>query len=146
MDISYGGSGSGAESWIYFLLFLFISLAITWLIIYTAARAAVGHALDRMRSRLAAEASTTPGGVEFVVSNVGSAPAVDLAVRWLDRPFDEPMARTPLLGVGAKLEWTIAAADVPGDTDEIRRLKLDWAHDPGSGRESAVRVVRVPRV
>jgi hypothetical protein len=144
MEVNYGGGGSGAENWIYFLLFLFISLAITWLIIYTAVRAAVGHALDRMKPRLTAEATPAPDGVEFVVSNVGSAPAVDVTVRWLDRPFDEPLARAPFLGAGAKLEWTIAAPAVPGSTPEIRTLKLSWARDPDSGRESVDRVVRIP--
>jgi hypothetical protein len=143
MEVNYGG-GSGGEAWIYFLLFLFISLAITWLIIYTAVRAAVGHALDRMKPRLTAEATTSPNGVEFVVSNLGSVPAVDLTVCWSDRPLDEPLARAPFLGAGAKLEWSIAAPEVPGATQEIRRLKLSWARDPDSGRESVDRVVRIP--
>ena len=143
MEVNYGG-GSGAEAWVYFLLFLFISLAITWLIIYTAVRAAVGHALDRMKPHMVAEATATPDGVQFVVTNVGSAPAVDLVVRWLDQPLGEPIARTPFLGVNARFEWTLAVADVPGETDSIRRLSVQWSRDPDPGNETVKCAVFVP--
>ena len=144
MEVNYGGGGSGLDAWIYFLLFLFISLAITWLIIYTAVRAAVGHALDRMKPHFVAEATAAPDGVQFVVSNVGSAPAVDLVVRWLDQPLGEPIARAPFLGVNARLEWTLAAAQVPGETGSIRRLRLQWSRDPDLGIESVTCAVLVP--
>jgi hypothetical protein len=140
MGVSYSGGDAG----IYAALFLLISLAITWLIIYTAVRAATGHALDRMKPRFVAEATTTEDRVQFVVSNVGSAPALDLVVRWLDRPAAEPLARTPLLGVNARLEWTIASAPMTGETQAIRRLRLDWTRDSDPGRAFILLAVMVP--
>ena len=41
--VSYSGSSS---DWLTVLIWLLISLAVSWLIIYTAVRAATGHALD----------------------------------------------------------------------------------------------------
>ncbi len=157
MGVSYSG-----DAGITAVLFLLISLAVTWLIIYSAVRAATGHALDRMKPRFVAGATTTDEGVRFVVSNVGSAPAVDLVVRWLDRPAGEPLARTPLLGVNATLEWTLAPAPAPApapaaaptpapaptpaqdETMAIRRLRLDWTRDSDPGREFIYCTVLVP--
>ena len=144
MEVSYGGGGAGIDTWISFLVYLFISLAITWLIIYTAVRAAVGHALDRTKPRLVAEATATPDGVRFVVSNVGSAPAVDVAVRWTEQPYGEPIARTAFVGVNARFEWTLPVAQVPSGAGSIRGLRIQWSGGPDRGRESATCVVLVP--
>jgi hypothetical protein len=144
MEVNYGGGGAGLDTWITFLLYLFISLAITWLIIYTAVRAAVGHALDRMKPRFVAEATATPDGVRFVVSNVGSAPAVDVAVRWTEQPSGEPIVRTAFVGVSARFEWELAVAQVPGTAGSVRGLRLQWSGGPDRSRETATCVVLVP--
>ena len=72
-----------------FVFWLLVSLAISWLLIYTAVRTGVGHALDRVEPRLVAETNITLLGVEFVVSNIGLGPAFDVSVRWLDAAADK---------------------------------------------------------
>src|SRR5271157_1831483 len=107
------------------VILLILSVAFSWLVIYTAVRAAVGHALDRLKPRLVAEALTTPQGVDFVVTNVGTAAAFDVSARWSGRPAGEPLARTPMLGLNARLEWTLAAEPVPDEAQSVRTLRLD---------------------
>ncbi len=135
-----GGNGSGDAR----VLFI-ISLVIAWLIIYTAVRAAVGHALDRTNPRLVAEATATPDGVHFAILNAGTAPAVDVAVRWFDAPADAILARTPLLCIDARFEWSVPAPSVPGETTSVRKLTLEWARDTDPpGRRSTTCAVLVP--
>jgi hypothetical protein len=127
------------------LLMLVVMLVGFWLIIYTAVRAAVGHALDRVNPCLVAEARTTQEGVDFVVTNTGTAPALDLFVRWSARPTGEALTYTPTLGLGGRLEWTIAAESVEDESQSVRKLELDWAAANGSGsRHSTTRAVLVP--
>jgi hypothetical protein len=136
-----GGNASGDA-----LIFFIVSLVIAWLIIYTAVRAAVGHALDRENPRLVAEATTTPDGVHFAVLNAGTAPAIDLTVRWFGAPADATLARTPLLGIDARLEWSVPAPMVVDETTSVRKLTLEWARDtdPSLGRHSMSCPVLVP--
>jgi hypothetical protein len=140
MDVTYSNGDAALTG----VLFLIISLVVTWLIIYSAVRAAVGHALDRTKPRFVVEATTNSEGVKFAVTNVGSAPAVDLTARWLEKPVDEPLARVPLLGVNARFEWTVAAVALPGETQTVRSLKLQWTRDPDLGSASVTCVVLVP--
>ena len=135
-----GGNASGDA-----LIFFIVSLVIAWLIIYTAVRAAVGHALDRTNPRLVAEATTTPDGVHFAVLNSGTAPAIDVAVRWFGTPADATLARTPLLGIDARFEWSVPAPSVPGETTSVRKMTLEWAPDSDPlGRRSMSCPVLVP--
>jgi hypothetical protein len=140
VSVSYSNGDAG----LYAALFLIVSLAITWLIMYTAVRAATGHALDRMKPRFVAEAITTPQGVQFEITNVGSAPAVDLTVRWTDRPLGEPLAQALLLAVNARLEWILAVPQVEGEISAVRSLRLDWSRGPELGRAAIACVVLVP--
>ena len=128
------------------LILLLIELVGFWLIIYTAVRAAVGHALDRVKPRLVAEARTTPEGVHFVVTNTGTAPAFDGFVRWSARPTGEALAYTPMLGLNGRLEWAVPAEAVADETQSVRKLELDWTGglDPSAGRQSTTRAVLVP--
>ena len=128
------------------LVWLLISLLVSWLIIYTAVRTGVGHALDRVEPRLVAETHITATGVEFVVSNLGLGPAFDVSARWLDRPTGEALARTPLLGRNGTLEWTVVAAPVPDERQSVLKLKVDWGTtlDPSPGRHSTTLAVLVP--
>ena len=125
---------------------LLVSLLLSWLLIYTAVRAAVGHALDRVKPRLMAEAHTTAEGVQFVVSNTGSGSAFDVAVRWSSRPTGEVLARTQMLGLNGRLEWTLAIAPIPNETQSIRTVTADWANgvDPSAGRQFRLLAVLVP--
>ena len=127
-------------------LWLLISLAVSWLIIYTAVRAAVGHALDRVKPRFVAEAHTTPEGVQFIVSNEGSGPAFDLSVRWSGRPASEALARVRMFARNGRLQWTLAAEPAPDDTESVGRLIVEWSTglDPSSGRNSVALAVLVP--
>jgi hypothetical protein len=136
-----GGNASG-----YALIFFILSLVIAWLIIYTAVRAAVGHALDRTNPRLVAEATTMPDGVFFAVLNAGTAPAIDLTVRWFGAPSHAVLARTPFLGLDDRFEWTVPAPAVPNETASPRKLTLEWARDPDPslGRRSMTCAVLVP--
>jgi len=129
------------------VLWLILLLVVFWLLMYTAVRAAVGHALDRIRPRLGAEARTVPEGVAFSVTNRGTAPAIDLFVRWAGDPAESVLAHTPLLAVDDRLEWTIAAEPIPDETQVVRNLMLDWAvgvDASSSGRTSSRRAVLVP--
>jgi hypothetical protein len=133
-------NGGGAVLW------LILSLVVFWLVIYTAVRVAVGQALDRNQQRLVAEARTTPDGVEFAITNLGTAPAIDLFVRW-SNDSESVLAHTPLLAENGRLEWTIAGEPIPNETQVVRSLLLDWAVgvDPSaSGRNSSRRAVLVP--
>jgi len=128
------------------VLWLVLWLVVPWLFVYTAVRVAVGHALDRVKPRLLAETQTTPAGVAFTVTNVGTGPAFDLFVRWPGDAAEGALAHSPLLGVNGKLEWTIAAAPAPEEVEKVRSLRLDWSAqlDPARGRKSAVQAVLVP--
>jgi hypothetical protein len=143
MNVDYGG---GTDAGLYFLLFLFISIAITWLIIYTAVRAAVGHAMDRPAPRLVAEAVTTADEVRFAISNLGTAPVVNLAVRWHRAPAEEYLARTPFLGVNARFEWTMPVPAAQAEELVVRWLEMSWVRhpDPSLGRRSETCPVLVP--
>lgn len=139
MSVDSGGSAG-------FVFWFIFSLVVAWLVIYTAVRLAVGHALDRTQPRLLAEAYATANGVQFAVTNVGTGPAFDLSVRWHGTRIGEPLASTPMLGVNRRLEWTISVGPVPGETQIVRRLELSWAMGlyPDSIRPSATCAVLVP--
>jgi hypothetical protein len=128
------------------LIWLLISLVVFWLIIYSAVRAAVGHALDRREPRLIAQAHQTAEGVHFIVSNGGTGPAFHLSVRWSGRPADEVLAGTPLLGRTGTLQWTLAAEPTPDDVLVIGLLKAEWNPDLDSvqARRSGTLAVLVP--
>jgi hypothetical protein len=125
---------------------LVVSIAFTWLVIYTAVRTAVGHALDRVQPRLVADAQTTPESVSFVVTNVGNGPAFDLSARWAGEPAGQKLAHTPLLAPNGKFGWTVAAAPVPDETQVVREIRLDWAigNEPNALQKSATLAVLVP--
>ncbi|HEY5486720.1 MAG TPA: hypothetical protein VIK06_03655 [Candidatus Limnocylindrales bacterium] len=127
-------------------VFLLFSLVISWLVIYTAVAAGVGHALDRVKPRLLAEVHTTEQGVRFVVSNLGTGSAFDVTARWSNAPTGEVLARTRLLGPNGRLEWTLAAAPIPDELQSIRTLTVDWANgiDPAAGRQFKLLAVLVP--
>jgi hypothetical protein len=137
-------NGSGDSGTV--VLYLILSLAISWLIVYTAVRAAAGHVMDRTLPRLVAEATTTADGVHFAISNLGTAPAVDMTVRWFLAPADQVIARTPLLGVNGRFEWTMPVAAVPDESMAVRKLHLEWARDtdPSQGRRFSACPVLVP--
>jgi hypothetical protein len=128
------------------VVLLLFSLLLSWLVIYTAVRAAVGHALDRAKPRLIAEAHASAESVQFVVSNIGSGSAFDVAVRWSNRPTGEVLARTQMLGINGRLEWGLARAPIPNETQSVRTLTVDWAIgvDPAAGRQVALLAVLVP--
>jgi hypothetical protein len=134
------GDGGTAALWV------ILSLVVSWLVIYTAVRVAVGHVLDRTKPRLVAEASTTPEGVDFVITNSGSGPAFELFVRWAGDAAESVLAHAPLLAVNGKLEWTIAAGPIREETPVVRSLMLDSALGvkPSLGRHSDRREVLVP--
>ena len=129
-----------------FVFWLLVSLAISWLLIYTAVRTGVGHALDRVEPRLVAETNITLLGVEFVVSNIGLGPAFDVSVRWLDAAADKALVRPPMLARNGTLSWTVVAEAVPDERQSVLRLKVDWgsSFDPSVGRHSAILSVLVP--
>ena len=135
------GDGGTAALW------LILSLVVSWLVIYTAVRVAVGHALERSQPLLVAEARATPAGVEFVITNSGTSSAIDLSVRWSGAPKTEILAHAPLLAVNGRLEWTVAVEPIPNETQLVRTLLIDWAVevDPSSSvRQSSRRAVLVP--
>jgi hypothetical protein len=126
--------------------YLLLALILSWLIIYTAVGAGVGHAMDRIKPRLLAEAQVTPEGVQFTMVNVGTGPAFDLFVRWSEDPTGEPLARTPMLGVNGRLEWTVPVRAEPDESQAVRRLRLDWSDglEQEARWESGTRAVLVP--
>jgi hypothetical protein len=135
----YTDSGASA-------VLLLVSILLSWLVIYTAVRAGVGHALDRSKPRLTAEAHATTDAVHFSVSNVGTGSAFNVAVRWSNRPTGEVLARTQMLGLNGRLEWTLAIAPIPDEAESIRTLTVDWANgvDPSIGRQLRLLAVLVP--
>jgi hypothetical protein len=128
------------------LIWLAISVLVAWLIVYTAVRAGVGHALDHAEPKLVADAHVTADGVTFVVANLGLGPAFDVSVRWLDRAAGNALVRTPMLGRNGTLGWTVPSGPVPGETESVLSLKVDWGNnpDPSVGRHSTTLAVRVP--
>jgi hypothetical protein len=92
MAVQYGDANGLA-----FVFFLILSLAVSWLLIYTAVAAAMGHALHTPRARMTVDAHGTGDGVAFVVTNVGTGPAFNLSVRWQGAPIEAALAQTPLL-------------------------------------------------
>jgi hypothetical protein len=69
-----------------------------------------------------------------------------MTVRWFLAPADQVMARTALLGVNGRFQWTVPVAAAPDETIAVRKLHLDWAHDtdPSLGRRSSTCPVLVP--
>jgi hypothetical protein len=125
---------------------LLLSIVVSWVVIYTAVRAAVGHTLDRTKPRFVAETHTTEQGVHFLVSNVGTRSAFDVAARWSNAPIGEVLARARLLGPNGRLEWTLMAAPTPDELQSIQTLTVDWANgiDPLAGRQFMHLAVLVP--
>ena len=62
----------------------------------------------------------------LVVINVGTGPAFDLSVRWSENPAGDLLARTPMLGVNGRLEWSVPVGPGSDENQTIRRLWLDW--------------------
>jgi hypothetical protein len=129
-----------------FALFIVLSFVVSWLLIYTAVAAAVGHALHHPAARMTADAHITPEGVEFVVANVGTGPAFDLSVRWQGAAIEPELAHTPLLQERATLVWVLAAPAEPDETLVVRQLELKWgsALNPAFDRRSALLAVLGP--
>ena len=84
--------------------------------------------------------------MHFAVSNVGTGSAFDVTVRWSNRPTGEVLARAQMLGLGGRLEWTLALAPIPDEPQSIRTLTVDWANDidPSAGRQLRTLAVLVP--
>jgi hypothetical protein len=123
-----------------------LSVAAFWLLVFTAVSSGVGHALDRTRPRLTAEAHVSSEGVHFVVTNVGTGSAFDVTVRWPDSATGEPLARTQLLSPNGRLEWTLPVARISGEMQSIRTLNVGWANgiEPSAGRQFKLLAVLVP--
>ena len=128
------------------LVWLAISVLVICLIIYTAVRTGVGHALDRTEPKLVADTHVAADGVTFVVSNVGLGPAFDVSVRWLDRAAGDALVLAPMLGRNETLGWTVPAGPVPDERQSVLNLKVDWGNspDPSVGRHSTTLAVLVP--
>jgi hypothetical protein len=142
MTYYQGGPADG----LVLVFFAFLSLLVTWLIIYTAVVAGVGHVLSPA-ARLKADANVTPEGVEFVVTNVGTGPAFDFSVRWLGTPAEAVLAQAPLLQEGAVLRWVVQATPAgPGEASTVRQLQLTWrpGMNPDHMRKYAFLAVLVP--
>jgi hypothetical protein len=142
--MAYGYSG---DMWGTFLVSVVVSILVTWLIIYTAVAAGVGHAIRSTAARLTADANVTAVGVEFIVTNVGTGPAFDLSVRWLGAPADAVLARSPLLQERSTLRWVMAAAPAgSGEAPIVRQLQLTWRPrvNPDDMRKAAFLAVLVP--
>jgi hypothetical protein len=136
----YADNGTSA------LVLFLLTVVVSWVVIYTAVVAGVGHALDRSKPRFVAEAQTTEQGVHFLVLNVGTGSAFDVTARWSNAPLGEVLARARLLGPNDRLEWTLAAAPTPDELQSIRTLTVDWANaiDPSAGRQFKHLAVLVP--
>ncbi len=136
MDTTSGDAGVAAV--------LLLGLLAEWLLIYTAVRIAVGHANDRRRPVLEAEATAAPDNVRLAVVNAGTGAAFDLAMGWADDPSSYPLARTPLLPIGGRLECNLAAAAVADETMYVRFLKVEWRESPDLALSNARRAVLIP--
>ena len=123
---------------------LVLGLVAEWLLIYSAVRLAVGHANDRRQPRLEAQSTTTPGEVTLAVVNAGSEAAFDVAMGWADDPLGYPLAQTPLLAIGGRLECSLVAATVAGGTQHVRFLKVEWRNGLDLPPRTARRAVLVP--
>jgi hypothetical protein len=123
-----------------------LGIVASWLFIYTAVRAAVGHCLDRRRPLLQAVATARPEAVRLAITNTGSGPAFDVSVRWQDE-LSTLLAGTPLLAPGSDLDVDLAVRAVEGETQIVRFLKVEGRHDldsDPSSRFSERRAVLVP--
>lgn len=123
---------------------LVVGLLIEWLLIYSAVRVAVGHANDRREPRLEAQSTTAPGEVTLAVVNAGSGVAFDVTMAWADDPSGYPLARTPLLAIGGRLECILAAAAAAGETQLVRSLKVEWREGLDLPHRTGRRAVLVP--
>ena len=141
MDVQYGGANGLA-----FAFFIILSFAVSWLLIYTAVAAALGHALHSPRARMTADARVTSDGVAFVVTNVGTGPAFNLSVRWQGAPIEAALAQTPLLQERATLQWILTGPAEPDDALQVRQVELQWNSviNPSYDRMSTVLPVLVP--
>ena len=128
------------------VIYWIVGLLILWLIIYSAVRAAAGHALDRRRPMHMARAEVEPDRVRIVVTNSGSAAAFDVVMGWSDDAATYPLARTPLLAADGHLEAVLPWVPVPGETPVVRILKVEWRTvlDPASARPQLRLPVLVP--
>jgi hypothetical protein len=111
----------GSQDWIIWLL---LYLVIAWLVIYTAVRAAVGHASDRRRPLLIARTSDTPDGLRATIQNRGTASALDLKVTWAEAGTDGVLASALLLAVDDRLDFI--ADPSTGLPLVVRKLAVQW--------------------
>jgi hypothetical protein len=93
---------------------LAIALVVQWLIIWSAARVAFGHALAR-RPTLVAMTRQTPEGLVLTVSNRGTVAAANMAVRWRGQPEQQVLASSLLLAVDERVETVIAPGTEAGE-------------------------------
>jgi hypothetical protein len=128
------------------VVLLILGLLLEWLLIYTAVRVAVGNVRDQRRPALEAGATASADGVRLDLVNKGTGAAFDVAMGWADDPSTFPLARTPMLPIDGRLEFRLAVAQVPDETQYVRFLKIEWRDgpDPSANHSSARRAVLVP--
>jgi len=100
--VSFSSTDTGTA---WFLLV--VAILVQWLIVWSAARVAVGQALVR-RPVLVATTRETPEGLILTISNRGTVAAANVAVRWRGQLELPALASSLLLAVDDRAETIIA--------------------------------------
>ncbi|HLY12987.1 MAG TPA: hypothetical protein VKR24_01450 [Candidatus Limnocylindrales bacterium] len=131
------------DDWFGALTLLAVIVVVLFLVVFAAVRLA----LSDLGSRPEFSCETGAGGdlTRFVVTNVGAAPAFDVAVRSVRDAYGQPFARTTLLAPQASLTWAVPAGSTPVESPTrlgtVDWLSVEWRPRPdGPGRWNRVPV------
>jgi hypothetical protein len=124
---SYSDGGSGA---FLALVVLIVTLAVFWLLVYSAVRVAVGDSIGKRRPRFVGVAATTTEGTRLTLTNAGDAPAFHVSFRWQDDTSLHVLGETLMLSAGDKAEFDLPVPETSDGYPRIRTMAVEWRDSP----------------
>jgi hypothetical protein len=137
------------DDWWGALAFIVVTGLFLFFLMYWAARLAA--LTSPSLPKFSCHTETDGGSTRFSLTNIGSGPAFDVAIRWARDEYGDPFARTPMLGPQGICTWELSPVTPgslslggPASHQVVEWLSVEWRpNQAGSGRWTRV-PVRIP--
>ncbi len=136
------------DDWLALLVVLVVGGFALFGLVYWAVRMALTD--HPAFPRFSCYVKTAGDSTEVTLSNVGPAPAYDVAVLWASRRAEPPLAQAAVLAPFGSLTWSLsrpqgdAAGAPPVDSMSVAYLVVRWSMAGASSRRVVSIPIRVP--